>query len=237
MRVKHFFLHEDNDLVNAEIFDPNYLSRNKKIAAINTAGRGTVVFFQHDNCSLVMRHYCRGGLPSLLSPDKYFWTGIEQTRAWREYALLKFIQSCDLPAPRVYAAHIEKRGLLYTGDIITHCIDGAEPLGKQLATGRLEAQVFARIGATICRFHEKLIDHVDLNANNLLLDKKGQVYLIDFDRCRIRRGKNVDWRQDNLRRLRRSLLKLRGASDTFCFSEEDWNALCGGYEKCQSSSR
>ncbi len=231
MRVKHFFLHRDDAVVNPEIFDPAYLSRNSKIAEKKIAGRGAVVFFQHDNYSLVLRHYHRGGLPARFSADKYLWTGFERTRAWREYNLLKFIQSCDLPAPRVYAAHIKKRGLFYTGDLITHRIDGTESLGERLAAERLSRLNFERIGATIGRFHEKMIDHVDLNANNLLLDQKDRVYLIDFDRCRVRRDGNVDWRQDNLRRLRRSLVKLRSDAGTFNFSDADWDSLCAGYRK------
>jgi len=234
---KHFFLHDDGAQVGAEIFDPRRLSQCDKVTAKKSAGRNTVVFFQHDNFSLVLRHYHRGGLPAHFSPDKYFWTGIERTRAWREYALLKFIQVCELPAPRVYAAHVERRGLFYTGDIVTHCIDGAESLGERLATSRLPARDFKRIGATIGHFHEKMIDHVDLNANNLLLDKNDQVYLIDFDRCRVRRGENVDWRQGNLRRLRRSLVKMRGNSDTFNFSDSDWDSLCAGYAGSQSSTK
>jgi 3-deoxy-D-manno-octulosonic acid kinase len=238
MRVKHFFLHRDGVVVNPRIFDPAYLSRDSEIAAKEkVAGRGAVVFFQHENHALVLRHYHRGGLPARFSPDKYFWTGLERTRAWREYNLLKFIQSCDLPAPRVYAARIKKRGLFYTGDIITHRIKGTDSLGERLATERLSKSNFERIGATIGRFHNNMIDHVDLNADNLLLDENYRVYLIDFDRCRIRRAGNVDWRQDNLQRLRRSLDKKRKGADTFNFSDADWASLCAGYRKSQSSSK
>ncbi len=234
---KHYFLHDDGALVSADIFDPRRLSRSNKISAKKMAGRNAVVFFRHDNCSLVLRHYHRGGLPARFSRDRYLWTGIEHTRAWREYALLKFIQACELPAPRVYAAHVERLGLFYTGDIVTHCIDDTESLGERLAAGQLSAPDFKRVGATISRFHEKMIDHVDLNANNLLLDQNGGVYLIDFDRCRIRCGENVDWRRANLRRLHHSLVKLQCNSDSSSFCDSDWDSLCAGYVQSQSSTR
>jgi len=66
-----------------------------------------------------------------------------------------------------------------------------------------------RVGTTVRRFHDAGLDHVDLNARNLLVDPQGKVWLIDLDRCRRRQpGK---WQEANLERLQRSLAKFDAA--------------------------
>ena len=62
------------------------------------------------------------------------------------------------------------------------------------------------VGAAIGRFHGAGICHADLNANNILVDRDGGVWLVDFDRARHRAPGG--WRNSRLRRLKRSLEKL-----------------------------
>jgi hypothetical protein len=55
------------------------------------------------------------------------------------------------------------------------------------------------------------------------------VYLIDFDRCELRRLGL--WCDMNLVRLRRSLEKLTWALPPERFAEADWHALLDGYRQ------
>ncbi|PSD25587.1 3-deoxy-D-manno-octulosonic acid kinase, partial [Stenotrophomonas maltophilia] len=64
-------------------------------------------------------------------------------------------------------------------------------------------------GRLIARFHRAGLDHADLNAHNILFDGSGHGWLIDFDRGVIRIPA-TGWRERNLKRLLRSLVKLRG---------------------------
>lgn len=64
-------------------------------------------------------------------------------------------------------------------------------------------------GQLIARFHRAGLDHADLNAHNILFDAGGHGWLIDFDRG-VLRIPATRWRERNLKRLHRSLLKLRG---------------------------
>lgn len=64
--------------------------------------------------------------------------------------------------------------------------------------------------------------HADLNAWNILLDAHADVWLIDFDRGRLR-PPAVSWQQANLARLRRSLEKLG------MFDARDWERLRRAY--------
>ncbi|MGM0648706.1 MAG: lipopolysaccharide kinase InaA family protein, partial [Bacteroidota bacterium] len=50
------------------------------------------------------------------------------------------------------------------------------------------------------------LDHVDLNARNILIDPQHKPWLIDLDRCRLRRPGG--WQNANLNRLERSLHKF-----------------------------
>jgi 3-deoxy-D-manno-octulosonic acid kinase len=52
-------------------------------------GRGTTYFFKHDKNEYVLRHYRRGGLIGKVLSDQYMYTGIEKSRAWREFKLLQ----------------------------------------------------------------------------------------------------------------------------------------------------
>ena len=68
--------------------------------------------------------------------------------------------------------------------------------------------------------------HHDLNASNILLGPE-QIYLIDFDKGRqVSSSGKAGWKEGNLRRLRRSLDKLREAGGDI---EESWTRLTSGY--------
>ncbi|NIC05463.1 3-deoxy-D-manno-octulosonic acid kinase, partial [Billgrantia bachuensis] len=130
--------------------------------------------------------------------------GLERTRAFRELRLTAHLHARGLPVPRPVAASVTHHGLTYTAALITVRIEGARALAERL--GGAEATLLERVGATVRRFHEAGLDHVDLNARNLLVDAQDQVWLIDLDRCRLRAA--GPWQEANLERLGRSLAKF-----------------------------
>jgi tRNA A-37 threonylcarbamoyl transferase component Bud32 len=84
-------------------------------------------------------------------------------------------------------------------------------------------QQWRAIGSTIARFHSHGVQHADLNASNILLGADGAVYVLDFDRGRIRaRGA---WEQEVLARLKRSLDKLKAQRGDVAFGEREWEWL------------
>jgi len=107
----------------------------------------------------------------------------------------------------------------------------AEPLvAERLAAGdRPTPAQWQRLGAAIRRLHAAGVDHVDLNAHNLLVGDDGRVWIIDFDRCRRRGGQG--WQAGNLARLQRSLRKLARLQPGFAYDEADWPALTAGYAR------
>jgi tRNA A-37 threonylcarbamoyl transferase component Bud32 len=65
---------------------------------------------------------------------------------------------------------------------------------------------WATVGAAIGRCHRERAHHADLNANNILLDREQQAWLIDWDRGHIEASRGA-WMRRVLERLQRSLLK------------------------------
>lgn len=165
-------------------------------------------------------------MAKLLS-DQYFWTGLEQTRPWREWLLLEKMQAMGLPVPVPVAAQVQRRGVFYYGDILIERIADAIPLSRILQSDKLTKSQWQKIGQCIRQFHQQGIYHADLNAHNILL-RKSEIFLIDFDKGE-QRAAGGSWCQANLKRLQRSLTKLANQYPCFAFSAEDGLSLLEGY--------
>ena len=112
-------------------------------------------------------------------------------------------------------------------------IPDAQTLAERLAAGSLDTDLAQETGALVARFHREGIWHADLNAHNVLVTASA-LYLIDFDRGRQRRD-DEGWRWSNLKRLRRSLLKLGAAAQGAAFEQTVWAPLIYGYERTFSA--
>jgi 3-deoxy-D-manno-octulosonic acid kinase len=202
------------------LFDPEYWRRRGELQEV-AAGRGSAWFIASGVRQWALRHYRRGGFIARLSKDLYVWTGENRVRAFAEWRLLDLLTQCSLPVPKPVAARYRRSGLLYRCDLITQRIAGALPLSALLASGALPAQRWHTVGAAVARLHRAGVDHADLNAHNILLDTKGVVSVIDFDRSRLRA--QGAWAARNLERLKRSLAKIGH------FSEDAWEWFMAGY--------
>jgi len=189
-------------------------------------GRGTVAFIRDDGRRWVLRHYRRGGLVARLLGDRYLWTGADRTRAFREWRLLRKLADAGLPVPTPIAARYVRHGIFYRADLVTEELPTRHTLAQALAAGTLDGATWRAVGACIGRLHASGVHHADLNAHNLLLGDDGTVYVLDFDRGRIRpRGA---WEQAVLERLQRSLRKVTAGLPTGRFDDVAWAALLGG---------
>jgi len=208
-------------------FDANYWASRDAIIGF-AEGRGTTFFVQYAGEDYVLRHYRRGGFIARLSTDQYIWTGLRRTRAWREWHLLAQLREMGLPVPQPVAAQVVRNGMTYSADIMTRRIPITTTLAEELGRQSLSEDTWLELGKLIRRFHNHGVWHADLNANNVLIDSDGRIYLIDFDRGRLRQPAQK-WQQANLDRLKRSLLKLQRKMECFYFAESDWQSLLAGY--------
>jgi 3-deoxy-D-manno-octulosonic acid kinase len=213
--------------LNLSWFDPRHWESRGELDG-KAQGRGATHYIKTDGRRLVLRHYRRGGLIAHLSADRYIWRDEDGTRPFAEWQLLYRLHRAGLPVPAPIAALYRHAGLTYTGDIITERLPTVGSLAECLRTGALSILTWISIGRCIRRFHDLGVCHADMNAHNILLSEEA-VYLIDFDRCQLR--KPGLWRDANLVRLRRSLEKITYALPSERFAEADWHGLLDGYRQ------
>mgnify|MGYP000256180112 CR=1 FL=1 len=199
-------------------------------------GRYTTYFVEYltpdkSQLSMVLRHYYRGGLVRHLSLDSFVYTGLGRTRSVAELNMLQRMYELGLPVPKPIAARVERvNGLWCKNDILIETIDKSQDCFNALKNNKLSSSCWFNIGQTIRRFHDLGVDHTDLNIHNILLNEREEVFLIDFDRCAFRTQVG-EWKEKNLQRLQRSLLKERSLHLEFNYSATDWQQLLAGYNR------
>ena len=192
-----------------------------------TRGRGSAWFVASGARQWALRHYRRGGFIARFSQDRYVWAGEDRVRAFAEWRLLDLLSRRGLPVPKPVAARYQRSGLLYRCDLITQRIVGARPLSETLGEGSISESTWRAVGAAVAELHRAGVDHADLNAHNILLDTRGAVSVIDFDRGRLRAP--GAWALRNLQRLRRSLAKISRELAADRFSPQIWEWVLAGY--------
>lgn len=221
----------DTDLMDApgvEYFSSDFW-RSRQALSGQAVGRGSAWFIEAPFGPVVLRQYLRGGWAAKFSRQGYFFTGVARSRPFREYHLLAELYAMGLPVPRPVAALCQHRGVISTGVIMIERIQSAITLADMLAGEGPAEEVWKSVGKCIRRFHDAGAWHADLNARNILLDAKFNVFLIDFDRARFNPGKPVNG-DGNLNRLKRSLVKFWPAMEMSTLHAA-WAELKAGYDQ------
>jgi len=232
---------ELKDEINPQWFEQDYWMNQGRLLGANS-GRGSTWVIKSEWGKWVLRHYFRGGLYAKINRDKYFWTGLKNTRAYREYQLLNELQNLNLPSPKPIAALIKKQGLFYRNDLIMEHIQHQMTFAQGIKNEHLNQHsskhnemsndnllnidMWHLIGQTIAQYHTNGIYHSDLNAHNILLNDQ-QVFIIDFDKGE-QKTPAKGWQQNNMSRLKRSIEKL---SNKNCDTQlrKEWQGLLAGY--------
>ena len=208
------------------LFDPaSWQARGSVEQA--AGGRGTVAFLHDGPRRWVLRRYRRGGAVAHLLGDRYLWTGEERTRAFREWRLLKTLAAWELPVPTAVATRYRRSGLFYRAELLTEELPTRLTLAHALQRGPLSAERWRAIGRCVHRFQSRGVQHADLNAHNILLGDGDHVYVLDFDRGRLRDHGKWEWAV--LARLERSLQKVTLGLPADRYGTAEWNELLSGY--------
>ncbi|MDJ0908480.1 MAG: 3-deoxy-D-manno-octulosonic acid kinase [Woeseiaceae bacterium] len=194
---------------------------------LGSGGRGNTYFVGNVPRQFVLRHFVRGGLVGRFNRDRYVFSGEDKTRAFLEWRLLAKMADFDLRVPRPAAARYVQRGTFYRADIITVRIPDVRPLSSVIAESAREPDFWASVGAGIHEFHAAGVFHADMNAYNLQIDAQDRLWMLDFDKGRLRQP--GAWQQQTLDRLHRSLVKIRTRHPTLNFGQREWEALLEGY--------
>jgi len=193
-------------------------------------GRGSALFLETNFGPAVLRHYLRGGWAAYLSRDRYLYTGLDRSRPIAEFHMLARLFEMGLPVPRPLAAQCARKGLFYSGDLVTTRLLDVSPLADLPDIQQTGSAPWIATGTCIRRFHDHGLVHADLNARNILVGSESSVYLIDFDRARIRAGARNLF-EANLKRLKRSLQKILDPVQL----EQRWQYLQQGYKERPST--
>ena len=192
--------------VDARWFEPAWWQAQGRLRT-RSGGRGSVGFIDSPAGALVLRHFRRGGLLARLRGDRYMWLGAARSRGFREFTLLQWMRAQGLPVPQPLAARCVRAGWIGAcADLLSAELPAAQTLAERLRAGTLSRTDCAAVGALLARFHSAGVYHADLNAHNILWSG-ASLYLIDFDRGRVRRPARR-WQQRNLARLQRSMHKV-----------------------------
>jgi len=200
--------------------------QDRQLVIDEISGRGKVFVVRQEAETWVLRHYRRGGFIIRITEDSYVWTGLERTRPFREWRLLQELYKRHLPVPCPVAAQVIRNGVVYQANIITKCIENTRSWGSMVISGEVKKSHWRSIGLTLRRFHDEGVNHVDLNAHNILIDTSNRVFLVDFDRSAI--ASDGAWKKENIKRLLRSLRKL-SLETSVVFDETGWKELLSSY--------
>lgn len=211
-----------------QFFELDYWQGGEGLEGQAAEGKGTTLFLRHDDGQAwAMRHYCRGGGMGWFIRDAYLWSGLKRTRPWKEWHLLGKLQELKLPAPAPVAARVVRSKFIYRADLVMQRIENARIWQDWMREGPLDALDWQALGRVLRRFHNAGVYHHDLNIRNIMRNEDGEVFLIDFDRARIRGGHY--WKRMNLDRLMRSINKLQHRGVDLHFEEQHWRQLLQGY--------
>jgi len=193
-----------------EWFRPSWWEERAR--PVESGGRGGAWFIDAPFGQLVLRRYLRGGMAARISRDRYLWNGAMRTRSFAEFRLARAVIERGLPVPRPVAACYVREGATYRGAILIERLPGVRTLADRMHVAG-DGAPWEEAGRLVARAHRAGLDHADLNAHNLMFDQRGRGWVSDLDRGRLRIP-DPRWRERNLQRLRRSLLKLRGERST-----------------------
>jgi 3-deoxy-D-manno-octulosonic acid kinase len=213
------------DPADASWFDPAHWRRAGGVA-LETSGRGAVLIVRRGPETWVVRHYHRGGLVARFVADHYVWSGLDGTRAFREWRLLHRLRAAGLPVPNPIAAHVYRTGPIYTADIITSYLPDTRKLSAFISEDAVPGHCWRQIGKMIRGVHAHGVDHPDLTAHNILLDTRGSLFLVDFDNARVKPAGG--WQRAGVERLKRSLRKVALETGTE-FDPAAWAEIEAGY--------
>jgi 3-deoxy-D-manno-octulosonic acid kinase len=157
--------------------------------------------------AVYLRKYLRGGFVRFFNYDRYF---LRPPRPVLELVATEAARAAGCYVPVVHGIAIEEAGPFYRGWIVTGALQVVATLAEGLdgvgATKR--AEFLGKAGAAVAVLHRAGVYHVDLTGENLLLDRAGEVAIVDFDRAGLGEPNSVKRSQAGMDRLWRSLVKM-----------------------------
>jgi 3-deoxy-D-manno-octulosonic acid kinase len=202
-------------------------------AEFSLEGRARVPVVRTSSGRWVVRRYQRGGLVAgPLLRDRYLRVG--RPRPLVEASASAETLRRGIATPRVMAGAVYPSGPFYRADLVTEYVANGGDLARALfhdeRTPAERTQILHAVGGLIARAAASGIEHVDLNAKNVLLDATpggATPLLLDLDRCRVLPPGVPGDPIPMLERLERSLRKLAQRTGRG-LGKSEWASLRAG---------
>lgn len=172
------------------------------------------------NNGFIKKHYWRKGGMKLLK-DYYIYLGLVRTRPVRElqnyidFAHIinktnndKVKNLIEICTP--VCSFIEKKGILYTGDIVLSKIDGLT-FDQYILNNELTNQIYNDLRFSFEILFQNGIYNIDMNLKNIIYNHfTNKISFIDFDKLVINTSRKNDkkYSSDVLRKFKKSLKNL-----------------------------
>lgn len=172
------------------------------------------------NNGFIKKHYWRKGGMKLLK-DYYIYLGLVRTRPVRElqnyidFAHIinktnndKVKNLIEICTP--VCSFIEKKGILYTGDIVLSKIDGLT-FDQYILNNELTNQIYDDLRFSFEVLFQNGIYNIDMNLKNIIYNHfTNKISFIDFDKLVINTSRKNDkkYSSDVLRKFKKSLKNL-----------------------------
>ena len=219
--------HSRSNLITPEWFEPRHWGESAE--RIRTGGRGGAYVVHTPIGPLLLRRYLRGGMVGPVLKDRYFFQGGNRTRSFSEFFLTADLFEKGAPVPEPIAATYWRSGKFYRAAILLQFLRDIRTFGSLMVNQGAKAP-WADTGRLIAKAHRHGLDHADLNAHNIVFNARGQGWLIDFDRSHVRIPETA-WRENNLQRLKRSVLKIQSEHS----SQLDASVALQGFEQLEDA--
>jgi 3-deoxy-D-manno-octulosonic acid kinase len=193
--------HQLRQLIN--IFNRPYRSANTVLGGRSAVSVQTVAGIG----SVVVKYYTRGGVIRHFVKRRYLrWGNI---RSQAEFEMLHKINSLGVNAPKPIA-YAYRGTMIYSAWLVTEEIKKHQTLAQLSLSDpdraiSLVSQVATHVGTLI----GNNIHHVDLHPGNVLVDADSNIFLIDFDKARVRQRNRQKLQTKYIGRWKRAVFKHR----------------------------
>ena len=178
--------------------DPISLMADFDGKVLNDSRTTLVKVGQMEDVNVYLKRYNYKGLVDGLK------NRFRKSRARHCLEMAQMLEQLGLNTPEVLWA-CEKISGRRDGYILTRGV-AALNLVEHVARHGCDAALIDRVAAFVARLHQMGVMHVDLKGENLLIDEQGRIYLVDLDRCRIKRHLGLRVRAKNLSYLNASFV-------------------------------
>jgi tRNA A-37 threonylcarbamoyl transferase component Bud32 len=169
-------------------------------------GRGYITSARIEGLgAVVIKHYKRGGLLRFLMARRYL--RLAKLRPQVEFEVMAWVRTLGVCAPEP-VAFITKGSFFYRGWLVTKEIPKEESLAAiSLMDEPRACRLVSKLTQQISLMIRHGVYHVDLHPGNVLVDFDDNVFLLDFDKARIWKGRKNGLRDSYIYRWRRAVIK------------------------------